>query len=148
LYEFGEGTKENKNEAVEWYRKAADQGNENAKKRLAELQPPQTLGEDKGAGETERALATIPAQFLGEWNDDLKACGTGLSDGRLRVYANRLQFYESTGYVQSLKLINPQTVELELSYTGEGSTWNDKTTLILSGSGRDLKIGDFWRSKC
>ena len=114
---------------------AAEQGDAGAQKLLYEVQ-------------VARKLQAIPEQFLGEWNNDPQACGTGLSDGRLQIYADRLGFYESTGYVKSLKLINPQTVRVELSYTGEGSTWNDTKTLILSGSGRDLKVDDFWRSKC
>jgi len=136
MFEYGAGVEKDLGEALKWYSKAADQGNEYAKKRLAELRAAQ------------KTSTTIPVQFQGEWNDKPAACGTDLSDSRLRIYSDRLQFYESSAYVKSLEIINPQTIKLKLSFTGEGSNWNDSRTLILSGSGQDLKVGDFWRIKC
>jgi len=38
MYEFGEGVPKNNAEAIKWFRKAAEQGDGDAKKRLENLQ--------------------------------------------------------------------------------------------------------------
>ena len=90
----------------------------------------------------------VPSQFQGEWNEDLSACGNGTNDSRLRIYADRLQFYESTGYVKRARIVNPQSVELSLSFSGEGSTWEDSLTLVLKKSGQSLNVDGSLRNRC
>jgi len=97
-------------------------------------------------------VASIPAAFRGEWNGDLSACGTGLSDTRLRVSEKKLQFYESDAEVKSAKIISSRAIEISALFTGEGETWNSELKLALSRSGNDLTIqmggDDFTRIKC
>lgn len=37
MYQYGQGVEQSNEKAVEWYRKAADQGDPDAKKKLSEL---------------------------------------------------------------------------------------------------------------
>jgi hypothetical protein len=43
MYESGQGTAQNYAQAITWYRKAAEQGDDRAKKRLLDLQGPMII---------------------------------------------------------------------------------------------------------
>jgi hypothetical protein len=90
----------------------------------------------------------IPAAFLGEWNADKAACGTGLSDTRLRIEPKRLRFYESDGAVKRVTVHDDRSATVEASFSGEGQRWNDAVEMVLSRSGDELTIGDLTRSRC
>lgn len=103
---------------------------------------------DSGTARRAQSDSTIPAPFIGEWNEDLKACGTGNNDSRLRIEPRRVRFYESDGDVQRVNVINRRSVEVTASFAGEGQTWTDKVTFVLSRSGDDLSSGDVSRHRC
>lgn len=88
MYEYGEGVKKDLGEAAKWYRKAADQGNENAKKALANLQPvgrPQQLGEAEGKVEQVGGeISQVEAVRSAEARANLTKC----LDGRYPALCN------------------------------------------------------------
>src|SRR3546814_9088832 len=74
---------------------------------LAYIPPPPPLPDEEGSdntlddegdnGSDDEVATAIPVLFHGEWNQDLSACGTGSSETRLRISADRLRFYEKIG---------------------------------------------------
>jgi len=92
--------------------------------------------------------APIPAAFLGEWNVDLQACGSGNNDSRLRIEPRRVHFYESVGNVQGVTVVNDRSIKVSASFSGEGQTWTDEVAFVLSRSGNDLNSGDITRHRC
>lgn len=90
----------------------------------------------------------IPTAFRGEWNSDLAACGTGLNDSRLRIEPRQVRFYESDAAVTRLEQPSPRALRVTASFAGEGETWTDSFTLVLSRSGDELTIEGASRSRC
>ena len=113
------------------------------------MPPPAVDDEAKSDPE---AAAIIPARFHGEWNADLSACGTGLSETRLRIDAARLTFYESIGMVRRVEIESEQVVDVTAEYRGEGETWTDERRLSLSPDGASLTVtgqgSTLTRSRC
>ena len=72
------------------------------------------------AAEQQRA---IPDRFLGEWNHNLKDCGTDRSDSRLRLTADRIRFHESGGPVRAVVTQGESDLALIVELSGEGSSW-------------------------
>jgi len=103
-------------------------------------------------GETQKKAApdedVIPAAFRGSWNEKLVDCGTGLNDTKLEVEARRVRFYESDADVRRVTVENARTVTVVASFAGEGQTWNDSVSMVLSRSGNDLTIDGFTRHRC
>lgn len=95
-----------------------------------------------------RRLDAIPAAFVGEWNEKLEDCGTGMNDSRLRIEPRRISFYESDAEVVRIELHGARAVTVEASLAGEGETWTDKFRLVLSRSGDDLTIAGTTRRRC
>lgn len=87
-------------------------------------------------------VAAIPAAFRGEWNGDLAACGSGRSESRLRIEADRVRFYESSGEVTGVRAEGERSVVVTARYTGEGDSWDRTDRLELSDDGRELRVGD------
>lgn len=106
---------------------------------------------DDPAGEQGDDVASIPTRFQGEWNAELDACGTGSSPTRLRISADRIRFYESTGVVQAVAVESQRVIDVTAEYTGEGQTWVDERRLTLSDDGSSLTVsggGDLVRYRC
>lgn len=96
-------------------------------------------------------VAVIPARFHGEWNADPDACGTGSSESRLRISADRIRFYESVGVVEDVDIESDRVITVEARYQGEGDTWSDERRLSLSSDGSSLTVsggGDMVRHRC
>ena len=106
----------------------------------AEENPFAKYGLARAASGTDLKPPIIPAQFRGEWNGDLKACGTGLSDTRLRIFAQRVSFYESDGDVKRVLLHNGRAITVSATYAGEGEIWDRVDKLILSRSSNELTV--------
>ena len=114
--------------------------------------------EDSSAASPKASLSAksaslkLPDSFIGEWNDDPTACGTGTSDSRLVVGPTRISFYESDARVLSTQVNNSREIKVWTSSSGEGSTWKSDMTLVLSPSGQELTVvsGDdsVTRSRC
>jgi hypothetical protein len=66
------------------------------------------------------ATATIPPNFQGEWNATLADCGTGRNETRLRVAADRVVFYESSGNVRSVEQHAEDELSVFLERAAEG----------------------------
>jgi len=80
---------------------------------------------------------TIPAEFQGEWNEDLKDCGTGLALTRLRVTPREVRFHESLGkVVMASRRQNVVTLLLDMS--GEGEEWQTTMTFTLTPDGNAM----------
>ena len=103
------------------------------------LAPGETsLADPTDTGPTREAEATrIPANFTGAW-DYVESDCDGLSDLRMDVFPDRIEFYESIGTVESVEVENPNTVVVGLAMEGEGETWNEETRLTLSNRGERL----------
>ncbi len=80
----------------------------------------------------------VPAAFIGEWNSDPKACSTGQNESRLRIGADRIDFYESGGPITAVTLKSPTEVAITATLSGEGETWTDVTSFRLSADGKTL----------
>ncbi len=91
---------------------------------------------------------TIPATFIGEWNTDTGACGTGNNDSRLRISARQIRFYESDADVRSVTILRQRAIKVNASFAGEGQRWNDQVEFVLSRSGDDLSSGEITRHRC
>lgn len=91
---------------------------------------------------------TIPAAFIGEWNTDTGACGTGNNDSRLRISARQIRFYESDAEVRSVAVLSQRAIKVSASFAGEGQSWNDQVKFVLSRSGDDLSSGEITRHRC
>ncbi len=80
------------------------------------------------------AVAAIPEQFRGVWDYIEGSCAPE-SDLRLEVTAGDLMFYESVGEVESVEVENANQVVVELSMSGEGESWTERTRLTLTDGG-------------
>ena len=79
----------------------------------------------------------VPTQFQGKWAGSLKTCPSP-GDGRLEIGPNTIRFYESRGKVLAVRVLDPQSVELDLELTGEGETWRETRKFVLSTDKRIL----------
>jgi hypothetical protein len=111
-------------------------------------EPPSLSAKSPQANAGGDGATVIPRAFVGEWNTDPGACGTGLSDTRLRIESGRLRFYESDGDVRDVTVHNSRSVTVNASFSGEGQTWNDTVQMTLSRSGNELTIDGFTRTRC
>lgn len=75
---------------------------------------------------------TVPARFQGEWNSNLKHCGTGLNDSRLRIAADRIRFYESGGPIRAVVTQGEFDLALIAELSGEGEVWLSYSHFRLS----------------
>jgi hypothetical protein len=66
---------------------------------------------------------TVPARFLGEWNADLKQCGTDRHDSRLKLEADQIHFHESGGPLRAVVTQGELELALIIEMSGEGETW-------------------------
>ena len=94
----------------------------------------------------------IPERFIGEWNTELKDCGTGDNDSRLRIESERVRFHESSGTVQTAAVEADDTLALIAEFKGEGQTWLGEHRFRLSDDGQSLseRIGarELVRRRC
>lgn len=92
---------------------------------------------------------TIPAAFLGEWNEDLGACGTAQNDTRLRVEPRLLRFYESDAEVRAVAVLTDRAIRVDAVFSGDGGeVWTRSMQMVLS-RGDNLSIdGVGARKRC
>ncbi len=74
----------------------------------------------------------IPMQFQGEWNMRLEDCGVPVSDGRLLIGLNRINFYESFGNVQEVLTQGDLKMMVMAEYSSEGETYTETNFFELS----------------
>ncbi|MEB3281402.1 MAG: hypothetical protein VKK42_21020 [Lyngbya sp.] len=81
---------------------------------------------------------TIPAQFWGKWDLDLKSCSSRGSEGSLIISADRIKFYESIGSVRSVVTHGNSDLDLTMELSGEGETWISNYYFRLSDDRKSL----------
>lgn len=67
--------------------------------------------------------AAIPAQFQGEWNENLEHCGTGINHARFRIGPDWIRFYESGGPVRAVVTEGELEVAVIARLSGEGMSY-------------------------
>jgi hypothetical protein len=81
---------------------------------------------------------TVPLEFQGEWNKDVRRCGAGADDSRLRITATTVRFYESGGPIKVVVRRGAREIMFIVELSGEGETWLDAQRLILSADGSSV----------
>ena len=81
---------------------------------------------------------TIPESFRGKWDFNLQSCNSPVSEGRLIISADRVQFYESDGPVQKVVTHSNSDLELSIELSGEGETWISDRYFRLSDDQKSL----------
>src|SRR5690606_41044940 len=95
----------------------------------------------------------------GRWGLAPADCTSTLGDakGLLTITANRLEFYESVGTLDTITQAGPNRVRASFDFEGEGMTWerelvleveDDGATLIRREYGADAAPEPFRYTKC
>ena len=106
----------------------------------AEENPFAKFGDARNPSGTKLKPPIVPQPFRGEWNSDIKACGTSKNDSRLIISGRRVSFYESDGDVKIVWLHNSRAITVQATYAGEGQVWDRVDRMVLSRSGNELTI--------
>jgi len=86
-------------------------------------------------------LGGIPAAFQGIWMAEPRLCHARYTDESwLRVEADRITYYESSGPVLTVVGRGPDEIGLIMELSGEGSTWLHLVRLRLEGGGDRLAM--------
>ncbi|MGH6614679.1 hypothetical protein [Sphingomonas sp.] len=83
---------------------------------------------------------TLPPAFLGRWGIMPADCDFSRTDtkGLVTVFADKLSFYASTAKVDALTRQSQYKMTADLNFTGEGRSWQKRTTLELVTAGTAL----------
>ena len=86
------------------------------------------------------AIKAIPVGFLGAWNENIHDCGTGNNDSAMSVEAKTIHYWESTSKVLQVRLVKPNTIQVEMSTTPmeTGQSEIGHATYALSDHGKIL----------
>lgn len=79
----------------------------------------------------------IPRAFQGEWNMQVRDCGTARNDSVLRLQGNQLAYFESTGPVRAA-VARERELVLIAELKGEGETRLHAAHFQLARDGRSL----------
>lgn len=106
-----------------------------------------------GTATAEDQQQTIPGRFQGKWDFNSESCSSRVSEGRLIISADRIQFYESGGPVEKVMTHGNFDLELAIELSGEGETWVSERYFRLSDDQKsltDLTTGNsgFVRYRC
>lgn len=100
-------------------------------------------------------LGAIPPVFRGLWMAEARHCTATQSDESwLRIEADRLSFYESSGPVLAVAGEGPERIGVIIALSGEGSTWLYLGLLSLDPGGDRLRLvstgveGEVLRVRC
>ncbi|APE27941.1 hypothetical protein BMF35_a1112 [Aurantiacibacter gangjinensis] len=83
--------------------------------------------------------------MLGVWGDELSC--QGLSDGRLEITPQRVEFHESVGEIQVASTQGEWT-EFALAMSGEGETWESTERFRVTDEGIERETGGTVRPRC
>ena len=114
---------------------------------------------DREARADAPAPTAIPAAIQGRWGLVPADCEPGRDDakGLLTIGADKLDFYESTGTLDTISEAAPTRIRAAFDFTGEGMTWqrevvldvqDDGATLIRREYGQDAAPGPFRYARC
>lgn len=97
-------------------------------------------------------VATLPADFLGEWNMTPADCGSSRNDSRLVIEPDRIAWWESSGPVTAVTVHGPGEIEVTTRMSGEGETWDASYRFRLDGQDSlvttDATGGSMTRRRC
>jgi hypothetical protein len=82
----------------------------------------------------------IPRQFWGEYNQNIRHCGTGLNDTRLRVSWNNVRFYESTATVEGIIRNADGSIVVFAKFENHRETWSNIFKMSLSADKRRITV--------
>lgn len=82
----------------------------------------------------------FPKGFQGRWGLVAGDCTSTRGDakGLLTITGDQLRFYESNGTVQVLTIKSPESITVDLAFTGEGQEWKQTTDYALAKGGRTM----------
>jgi hypothetical protein len=105
----------------------------------APLEPAPNITTTPAPGETTEPR-TIPAAIQGRWGLTEADCEPGRADakGLLTISADRLEFYESVGRLDSIDEAGANRIRADFDFTGEGMTWERDISLDLQDGGQTL----------
>ena len=91
------------------------------------------------ADDTADATA-IPTAIRGRWGLVEADCEPGRDDakGLLTITADKLEFYESVGTLDSIEEAGANRIRADFDFTGEGMTWERDIALELEDGGQTL----------
>ncbi len=121
-------------------------------KQLLSAETVERKQEEAHAARSEQAFkeakntSTIPLQYLGTYDETEERCRTEVSDMRLIIKPDAMEFYETSGTVAGVAEAPGGGVVVNLRNEGEGEVWYDKKTLRLSDG--KLFVGDTGRVRC
>ena len=94
-------------------------------------------------------LDEIPEPFHGVWNSSREQCDAPYSDGRLTITADRYQFWETTGTVNTVTVTGELEITVTATKSSEGSSYEDTITFGISDDASLITHGDgFVKFKC
>jgi len=105
------------------------------------------------------APTEIPVPIQGRWGMVPADCTSirGDAKGLLTITADKLEFYESVGTLDTIMDAEPTLIRAAFDFEGEGMTWereivldlqDDGATLIRREYGQDAAPGPFRYAKC
>jgi hypothetical protein len=98
----------------------------------------QVLAGDRSGGAGSSTLASVPSEFHGAWASDPSGSGFDTDDGRLLVKARKIEGWEWSGDVVSVRSIGPRTIVVKSKGFAEGEPIDSELTLELSDDGSVL----------
>lgn len=108
------------------------------------------LAGEQAGSVSSSTLANIPSEFHGAWTSDPSGKGFDTDDGHLLVRARKIEGWEWSGYVVSVKSIGPRTIVVKSKGFAEGEPIDSELTLELSADGSVLLTkydgSDGWRA--
>ncbi|MFC3581394.1 hypothetical protein [Sphingomonas hylomeconis] len=89
---------------------------------------------------TTAAPRTFPVAFRGRWGMNANDCDPKRDDnkGLITISADAIRFYESRATIAKLDVSSPTRIGTDLSFSGEGQTWQSRSVFDLSGGGTKL----------
>lgn len=146
---------------------ACDNGTQGADKTAEDAAAAGDLAENSSVAPTASPTADsgipapteLPAAFHGRWGLVAADCTSTRGDakGLLTIGADKLEFYESVGTLDTIMDAEPTRVRATFDFEGEGMTWqreivldvqDDGATLIRREYGEAAAPGPFRYAKC
>ena len=83
--------------------------------------------------------STFPDLLLGQWTQDLAACGGEDTEG-VSIEPDKVQFYEAVGRVQAITVDANGAVTSDLRFSGEGRSWTETAHFRLSHDQTSVEV--------
>jgi hypothetical protein len=81
--------------------------------------------------------SSVPGQFQGTWAADSASCPDP-EDDLLKIRADQIDFYERSGKVIAIRVLDRFRVEIDLDMWGQGDKWHETLKLTLAKDQRTL----------